>query len=231
MSAPGGRLHHHPLEATGRAEQVRRVWVALALILCAIEAVLLLADAGVFGTPRWRFLAWQYGGFWTGLLHGWTPNYPLQPVSMFFSYAFLHSGWQHLCGNVVTLAWLGWQLERNLTAKAFAVLTGLSALGGAAVFGLISTSPRPMVGASGAIMGLVAAWIAADARDMMQEGAARGRIIGMVVLRIGVLVALHLVTWHVEMGSLAWETHLGGFLAATLAMGLLPGLRPHPSDG
>lgn len=204
----------------------RCVWLGLAVVFVAVECVLILADSGIVGSRLWRPLAYQYGGFWAGLLHGWLPNYAAQPTSMFLSYCFLHAGWQHLLGNVLTLAWLGLQLDRAYGAGRFALLFALSALGGGLVFGLLSSSPQPMVGASGAIMGLVAAWIAADAQDMARHGTSRIRILGMVTIRVVVIAALNLLAWGLHAGSLAWETHLGGFVAATLAMALFARLRP-----
>jgi len=75
-----------PLTARKNARLV--LW-AIALICCAIEAVLQAADLGVIGSTRWRQLAWQYGAFWAGLLHDWQPNYAAQPIAMFLSYSVL----------------------------------------------------------------------------------------------------------------------------------------------
>lgn len=204
----------------------RPVWIGLAALFVAVELALAGADAGLWGTRLWRPLAYQHGGFWAGLLHGWQPNYAAQPAAMFASYSFLHAGWQHLLGNLAALAWLGLYLERPCGAARFAVLFALSALGGALCFGLLSQSPRPMVGASGAIMGLVAVWIAADAREMAREGAPRRRVLAMVALRGLVVAALNLLALRLEANGLAWQTHLGGFLAAALAMAAVPALRP-----
>ncbi|MFW2541570.1 rhomboid family intramembrane serine protease [Primorskyibacter sp. 2E107] len=209
-----------------RAAQARYVWLGLALVFCAIEALLILADRGLVGSPLWRPLAYQYGGFWAGLLHSWTPNYGLQPVAMFFSYMILHAGWQHLLGNVLALGWLGAQLERSLSAGRLAALFVISGVGGGIGFGLLSASPRPMVGASGAIMGLIAVWIAADAQALRAEGASKRRVYGMVLWRTTLIAALNALAWVLEAGALAWETHLGGFVAAALAMALVPALRP-----
>lgn len=213
--------------ATGTAA-VRRVWLGLGLLFLLVEAVLIAADLRLLGSPVWRPLAYQYGGFWAGLLYGWTPNYAAQPFVMFGSYMLLHAGWQHLVGNLLALAWLSDQLEQRLRWRAFLTLFVFSGLGGAVGFALLSDSPRPMVGASGAIMGLVAVWILADAQAMLNGGIARSRVHWMVIGRIALVVALNVLAWVLEAGALAWETHLGGFLAAALALALVPGLRPLP---
>lgn len=213
--------------ATGANLGTRHFWLGLALVLASIEATLMLADAGLIGSRLWRSFAYQYGGFWAGLLHGWRPNYAVQPIAMFLTYTGLHADWQHLLGNLLTLAWLGSLLDHVYGAMQFAALFVLSALGGGVGFGLFSSSPRPMVGASGAIMGLIAVWIATDARVMARDGAGRAEVLRMVLLRVIMIASLNWFAWFIEAGGLAWQAHLGGFLAAALAMVAIPALRPN----
>ncbi|MBU2960054.1 rhomboid family intramembrane serine protease [Citreicella sp. C3M06] len=213
--------------ATGPASMraARGVWIGLAAVFVLVEATLSGADAGLWGSPLWRPLAYQYGGFWAGLLHGWQANYPMQPLAMFVTYPCLHAGWQHLLGNLLVFGWLGEQLGRSFGAARLAALLAISALGGGLAFGLLATSPRPMVGASGAILGMVAAWIAAEAHQMARDGQPRARILRMCASRSAAVLALNLVATWFEAGGLAWETHLGGFVAAALALTVL---RPLP---
>ena len=72
----------------------RTPWVLIAVIVicCVVEAVLQLADWNILGPIRLRSLAYEYGGFWVGLLQSWTPNYSSQPYVMFLTYGFLHGG-------------------------------------------------------------------------------------------------------------------------------------------
>jgi membrane associated rhomboid family serine protease len=175
---------------------------------CALpELVLLGADWGLWGSARWRPLAYAQGAFWAGLLHGWWPNYPAQPALMFLTYAWLHAGALHLLGNLGALLWLGPDLARQLGARRFLALWGAGMLGGAAAFGLLATTPAPMVGASGALFGLAAA-AAAQAARHWRHGLA---------LMAG-LAALNLAAWLAAGGQLAWETHLGGMVAGGAAM-------------
>ena len=76
------------------------VLICILLICIVIEMVLQGADYGFWGSPRWRGLAYQYGGFWRGLLGNWQPNYTSQPVMMFASYGFLHGGCR-ICAPVI----------------------------------------------------------------------------------------------------------------------------------
>ena len=197
--------------------RTRRLWIGLVVLLCAIEAVLLLSDLRLLGSPRWRSLAYQNGAFWSGLLRGWTPNYTGQPIAMFVTYAFLHADWQHVLGNSVTLVWLGRALGDRCGPGRFAQFYMFSVLGGGLGFGLLSASAAPMVGASGAIMGLIGVWIAWDARDMQAVGWPPRRVAVATGARCALLLLLNLVMLVLLHGLLAWETHLGGFLAGALA--------------
>jgi membrane associated rhomboid family serine protease len=70
-----------------------------------------------------------------------------------------------------------------------------------------------MVGASGAIFGLAGAWtwlLGADRRRAGQSAPAVAlRVAGIMV----VLALLNWAMWWLQSGLLAWETHLGGYLA------------------
>lgn len=214
----------HPMRMNGKRLTLERAhlcawvpghWVLLLIVLAcvAVEAVLQGADHGIWGSLRWRGLAYEYGGFWRGLLGTWQPNYAAQPAVMFVSYGFLHGGFMHLAVNMITLISLGQRVTERVGQLRFAVIYALTLLGGAAGFALLSTAVQPMVGASGALFGLAgvivgweytARWLARDA-------------LSPVLRVIAVLIALNLVMYWAMDGSLAWETHLGGFLAGWAA--------------
>lgn len=182
--------------------------LALALLCAVPELILLGADWGLWGSARWRPLAYAEGAFWAGLLHGWTPNYAAQPVAMFLTYAWLHAGPGHLLGNLGALLWLGPDLAARLGPGRFLALWLAGVLGGAAAFGLLASSPAPMVGASGALFGLAAATAVETARG---QGWRRGLVL------VAGLLALNLAAWAAAGGQLAWETHLGGMVAGGVA--------------
>jgi len=189
------------------------VLLAILLVCVALEALLQGADLGLWGTPRWRGLAYQNGGFWKGLLDNWRPNYPAQPVVMFASYGFLHGGAVHLLVNMITLVSLGRLVIERVGQLRFALIYTLSLLGGAVGFALFSTAVQPMVGASGALFGLAGVLTGWEytARRLAREG------IWPVLRVVGLLTLLNVVMYWAMDGSLAWETHLGGFLAGWAA--------------
>jgi membrane associated rhomboid family serine protease len=161
-------------------------------------------------------MAYQYGAFWAGLLYGWRPNYASQPVMMFASYGWLHAGPGHLLGNLGALLWLGPDILQRLGRRGFITLWAISLLGGAGGFALLTSSPAPMVGASGALFGLAGAWLV----DEMHRIRSRREKLWRGVLGLVALLAINAVAWALQGGQLAWETHLGG-LAAGLAFAAL----------
>ena len=79
-----------------------------------------------------------------------------------FSSQFLHGGWGHLIGNMVILLLIGLTVEQLLGSFNYAVFYLLSGAVGAIVFGLVHMgSALPLVGASGAISGLMGMYVAA----------------------------------------------------------------------
>ncbi len=88
-------------------------------------------------------------GVLAGLLYGWRPNYAGQPVTMFASYGWLHAGPGHLLGNLGALVWLGPEIQMRFGTRGFMALWAVCLLGGAVGFALLTSSPAPMVGASG----------------------------------------------------------------------------------
>ena len=202
----------------------RTFLILLALSCCAIEIVLQLADYGLIKPDRLRLLAYEYGGFWPGLLKNWVPNYKWQPYTMFLTYGFFHSGLLHLVVNMLTLWSLGQAVLYRVGTIGFVLIYLASLLGGATGFAFLAPELRPMVGASGALFGLAGAllaWMYVD-RYTYKQG------LLPVAQTVLLLVLLNIVLWWAMDGQLAWETHLGGFITGWLAATLVDP-RPAPT--
>lgn len=201
----------------------RRFLIALILVCCGLEITLKLADFGLLGPERLRGLAYDYGGFWPGLLTGWVPNFTGQPYAMFLTYGFLHGGLTHLIINMVTLWSLGIAVIERVGVRGFVILYLLSILGGAMGYALLASGLQPMVGASGALFGLAGgllAWMYVD-RFTFRQG------LLPVAQAVGLLIALNLILWWAMSGQLAWQTHLGGFIVGWITALLVD---PRPFD-
>lgn len=187
--------------------------VAILIVANAIPEIILFgADHGWWGTPNLRMIAYQYGAFWRQLLDGQAPLFSGQQVSMFATYAFLHGGPVHMIVNMIALASFGTAIVNRIGQKRFLVAYAISALGGAIGFGLLSSSDAPMVGASGALFGLLGAWVCWDYLDRRYYGDS----LWVTLRAVSFLVVYNLVFWLLLSGNLAWETHFGGFVAGWL---------------
>lgn len=132
--------------------------------------------------------------------------------------AFLHSGFIHLAMNMLLLWFLSQELEPALGRLRFALLYGVSLLGGS--LGVMVLDPlAPTVGASGAVFGLMGALIVLQLRakqNPWQSG-------------IGGLVLINLVLTFAIPG-ISIGGHVGGLLAGAAAGALLQPLR-WPQEG
>ena len=192
-----------------RHRPLPRGLVLLAAAIALIEIVLSLADAGIVADPSLRRRVFVAGAFWASLLHGDAPLYAAQPMTMFVSHAFLHGSLLHMAMNLTILLALGRFTADRYGPGAVLPVFLLTAIAGGAAFGLLSDDRLPMVGASGAVFGFLGVWIAWDWRRHRAAGASTGP----VVRRVLVLVFLNVVLWFALAGGLAWQAHLGGFLA------------------
>jgi membrane associated rhomboid family serine protease len=77
-------------------------------VIALVEFTLSAADAGVIGTPEWRWIGFTYGAFWQPPLSNDVGSvFSGHFVTMFITYAFLHGGIAHLLLNSVVLLALG----------------------------------------------------------------------------------------------------------------------------
>ena len=121
---------------------------------------------------------------------------------------FLHFGLLHLLFNMYALYILGPPLEEHLGRLRFAVLYGLSALGGSVMVYLFSAVNVPTVGASGAIYGLFGATFVA-ARKLHLD----------VRWLIGLIVINLVLTFAVP--GISWQGHIGGLITGALIAAVL----------
>ncbi len=116
-------------------------------VMIAIQTWLSYAGYGV-QNQAYRDYAFFSVRFWRG-----------EDLTALVTHAFLHGGWAHLSMNMIALFALGtfcWKRMGNVNFFAFMAIT---AAAGAITFALIRPGEQgPLVGASGAIFGLLAAF-------------------------------------------------------------------------
>lgn len=189
----------------------------IAGFLVAIELLLAASDNGLLPSESIRGGAYLYGALWPGLVwQGWEPIYPGQAVGMLLSHAFLHSGLIHMAMNTVVILGIGKRLGAVLSNQQLLIIFGGSAIAGGLVFLALNRGEIPVVGASGAVFGFFGAWKYFEYWARKRTGMSLTPIWQF----IGTLVVLNVALYYLVSGMLAWEAHLGGFIAGwLLAMG------------
>jgi len=202
------------------------LWIVA--ICAAPEVLFTLLETPLFNLPGARRAAMVSLAFWPHLLtDGWQPVWPGQSTAMFVTYAFLHGGFLHLLFNMLVLVHLGRECVARLGSRGFFLLYVLSAIGGGLGFMALSASPGPMVGASGAVFGLFGAvqyW------DWQRRRATRAPLGPFWKVLLG-LVLMNLILYIMVGGYLAWQAHLGGYVAGFLVARLVTPTLRHRARG
>lgn len=141
---------------------------------------------------------------------------------------FMHGGWLHLLGNMLYLWIFGDNVEDRMghvKYLGFYVLCGLGAAAAHTVFNL--SSQVPTVGASGAIAGVLGAYLVAFPHARVDTLVPLGFIFTVIQLPAIVVLGFWFVIQFLSglgslgmknVGGVAWWAHIGGFV---LGMGLL----------
>lgn len=154
-------------------------------------------------------------------------------------HAFLHGGWTHLLLNMLLLVVFGAGVARRLDANWSAGSRGALNAGlfmaffvACAIAGALTyyfrdpQSMVPMVGASGAISGLMAAAMRFALRPFAPYGVAHGPLLPIlsrpVLFASGVYIGINLATaLGLDLsntdGAIAWDAHIGGYVFGLLA--------------
>lgn len=186
-----------------------RALVALVLFMTVAELILQAADLGIIGDGMLRLRVYAAGAFRAALFHGAEPLFTLQPITMFVSHALLHGGLLHLAMNAAILLGLGRMIGGRYGDGAVLPLFLLSAIAGGLAFALINSSDIPMVGASGAVFGFLGVWTAWD----WYRHRAYGLSTQPVAMRALGLLLINVLFYFGFGGMIAWEAHVGGYLA------------------
>ena len=229
-------------------------FIVLAMVagLGLIHAVFVLALSQEETTDvllLFAFLPARYDwGFPAGLLPGgWAAG-----IWTFVTYALIHADLNHLIFNLLWLVAFGTPVARRFGSLRFIAFFIVTAAAGAAAhlvthFGEVV----PMIGASAAISGAMAAAM----RFAFQRGGPLGllrsrdesayrvpaaplgamlrdpRLLAFLVVWFGINLLFGLGTFTLAGGerSIAWEGHIGGFLAGLLGFALFDPVRDSPA--
>jgi rhomboid family protein len=202
------RLPHRPIVTWG---------------LIVINIVIFLAESGTVPVPDGMLtrLALMPTAF---LGNNVMPDL-LGPVSSLFTYMFLHADWGHLLGNMIFLWVFGDDVEEALGRVRFLIFyLACGALAGLIYVASDLYSDAPLIGASGAIAGVVVAYV------MLRPCARVTVLVTIIPLRlsaywvIGAFVLMQIINLDsASRSEVAYWCHVGGMVAGAL---LLLVLRP-----
>src|SRR5262249_31615013 len=148
-----------------------------------------------------------------------------RPVATLFTYQFFHASLTHVVGNMIFLWVFGDDIEQALGHMTYLAFYLLCGVGGGVAF--VANDPRSgieLIGASGAIAGVIVAYV------MLRPCAKVTVLVGVIPLRIsaywviGMFVLLQL--WNLgadPRGDVAYWCHFGGMLTGAI---LFPVLKP-----
>jgi membrane associated rhomboid family serine protease len=143
-------------------------------------------------------------------------------VAALFTSQFLHVTTIHLLGNMYFLWILGDNIEDVLGGAAylaFYIAAGVAA----GIFYSVTVDPdASLVGASGAISGLLALYAVLFRRSKLTFMLIFWQFKLATPFYVGIWVAFNLAGWALEVPGIGWEAHIGGF-----AFGLTVGLAFH----
>jgi len=155
----------------------------------------------------------------------------IPPLMSIFTSMFLHGGWMHLVGNM----WFLWIFGNNIEEAmgharylAFYLICGILASASHIFFS--PASAIPSIGASGAIAGVLGAYIMLYPRARVWTLIFLGFFIKMMYLPAGVILGFWILIQFIngsmmmgrqDAGGVAFWAHIGGFIAGILLVGLL----------
>ena len=146
----------------------------------------------------------------------------IHPYLTIFTSMFMHGGWMHLIGNMVFLWIFGDNIEDSMGHKKFFVFYLISGIFAALLQALIDpSSTTPMIGASGAIAGLLGAYLVLHPKANVNV--LFWLFIFITVIKVPAFIVLSI--WIISQffsasmsseGGVAYFAHIGGFLSGAL---------------
>ncbi len=208
-----------PLHDANSLDHIRLQYVTLSLIALNVFAyVITVAGGDTF------FEASVLGlGYIPAVMHDYADLAPSMVVvpeqATYITYAFLHGDIMHLGGNMLFLWVFGDNIEDALGHVKFLVFYLACAVAGAWLHGFLAPeSDAPLIGASGAVAGIIAAyvilhpsvrvWVLAFGRIPLRLPAWIP-LLGWVGLQFAMLVAM-------PEDMVSWAAHAGGIVAGAL---------------
>jgi membrane associated rhomboid family serine protease len=161
---------------------------------------------------------------------------PLADFLTLFTAMFMHAGWAHLAGNMLYLWIFGDNVEDrfgHIKFLIFYLICGLAAT--FAQLAVSSGSDVPNLGASGAIAGVLGAYILLFPQGKVRVLQGQREIQVPALIVIGIWIVLQFFVYFgsilstAQTGGVAYMAHIGGFVVGFLLTFLFRGNRGRPA--
>src|SRR5574337_712132 len=194
--------------------------VITVLLILACTAVFVYVFYGLESDAAVQRVVLHYGAIPSRLL---APGGLAQAAPTLVTSLFLHGGWLHLGGNMLYLWIFGDNVEDLMGHTGFLFFYVLSGAVATASHALLNpTSTAPLVGASGAIAGVLGAYLVLFPRARIRSLA----ILGYYITTVSIPALVYLPVWFLLQfysgvaslgagaggGGVAWWAHVGGFV-------------------
>jgi len=135
-----------------------------------------------------------------------------------FTSMFMHGGFMHLIGNMLYMWIFADNIEDNLGSSKFLIFYLLSGVGAAMTQVLVDTSSQvPMVGASGAIGGVLGAYLINHPNAKVLVLIPFGFFSQLIKIRALYVLGFWFVLQFISSGGgVAYAAHIGGFVSGMI---------------
>jgi len=208
-----------PLYDSNRLRHIRHQYVTLAIIGLNIVVYLLTSLSGIEFSQ-----AAAYGfGYIPSVAYDLAilpPELEMVPAPFtYITYAFVHGDILHLVGNMLFLWVFGDNVEDALGHFRFLIFYLACTVAGAVVHGMVMPwSQMPLIGASGAVAGVVAAYFLLHPRVklwVLMFARIPIRLPAYIVLTGWIATQFLMIAFDTE-GTVSWAAHIGGIIAGAI---------------
>ncbi len=203
----------------------RRIVPIVTYVLIAVNVLVFLLElsSGDDFITKWAFVPSRF-----------LAN-PAAEIPTIFTSMFMHGGWLHLLSNMLYLWIFGDNVEDRFGHTKFTIfylVCGVAAMFAQLAFS--TTSNVPNLGASGAIAGVLGAYLIMFPKQRVNVMMGRGVIPMSALLVIGFWIVLQVISGVGSLGGsaeggVAYMAHIGGFIAGLALAYLLGGSRSSPA--
>ncbi len=194
-------------------------FVTYALVAANVLVFLLELNNGNAFIQEWAFVPARFSAD------------PAANVATVFSAMFMHGSWLHLGGNMLYLWIFGDNVEDRFGHTQYLIFYLLAGIAATfAQYFVLPESNLPNVGASGAIAGVLGAYILMFPRARVNVLLGRSVVAMPAIIVLGFWIVLQLVSGvgsiaytNADVGGVAYMAHVGGFLAGFLMAFLFRG--------